>query len=71
VIGKWFKRLEMKASDVMWGSNIGTFGSSFLPTSRCSEPCGPGEVKKMTEVLNYSLKKYKLFRNEAQVIIKY
>ncbi len=50
VIGKWFKRLEMKASDVMWGSNIGTFGSSFLPTSRCSEPCGPGEVKKMTEV---------------------
>jgi hypothetical protein len=50
VIGKWFKRLEMKASDVMWGSNIGTFGSSFLPTSRCSEPCGPGAVKKMTEV---------------------
>ncbi|XP_023338104.1 metabotropic glutamate receptor, partial [Eurytemora carolleeae] len=49
VIGKWFKNLEMEASAVEWGSDISRLGGEFLPVSRCSEPCGPGAVKKMTE----------------------
>ena len=63
VIGKWFKGLAMRAGDVVWGTEPpeDTLVSSndlnvvLLPKSRCSEPCGLGAVKKMTEVDRFSV----------------
>ena len=52
----------MNASDVVWGAEkdearpnvtdslVIDHKSMQIPKSRCSEPCGVGAVKKMTEV---------------------
>lgn len=40
VIGKWFNGLQLDMNEIVWSG-----GRREIPSSVCSFPCGPGEVK--------------------------